>query len=648
MAKAAGATAAYCCYAGLDCRAVPIKNGDGTALVAIVGRTFVKSENYRRAATRAASGDWQKFPPTEFFENVLFSNSVADLNQAAVSLENLSDAEKSDLFAVVRQNQNGESAMNETSEIKAEKSENASQSAEAAKLIERFQKAGKTEATFNNFSRSGSEEAQEIAEWRSLFGSLLDLNYKKACISILQFLAKRYKLQSLGWLERRANHFEVVLASGNLRNRQMQFSIPADNPRLLDAVRKEVSVELRERAVGQTRARTIQLFPVAVGGETRSGLLVGDADLDVERQRRITRFCQTVASELEILRLREELSRRGWLTRAVQKFNDNVRDIDSENFWLNLARISAELMKAGRSSLMIFDEKSASLIVKAAIGLTAETIKKETATLGARVAAGVLHDGKPLVVRNVENTEMKSAPLDWQYKSKSFISYPIEIGGRKIGVLNLTDKAGGEDYNESDLDLLDAIVPQLAVLIDRADLKHKAGEFQQLSVTDALTGLLNRRYLEERLTEEIKRSNRYGFPMSFMMIDVDDFKSYNDNFSHPEGDKALKLVADCLRETLRGADIAARYGGEEFSILLPQTSSAEAQIIAERIREGVDSADFPNRKVTVSIGVASCSPLVATSAGIIQAADDALYEAKRRGRNNVQVYENLRRGNLRQ
>ncbi len=645
MAEEAGKTAAYRCYAGLDCRAVPVKNGGEIELVAIIGRTFTKSENYRKATTRAASGDWQQFPASEFFENVLFSASVADLETAAKNLENLSEEEKAELFEIANQ----KTDKSRTSEIPAElKAEEKSQSEEVSGLVEKFHKAAKVEIVSNTFTRKNAEEAEEIAEWRSLFGSLLDLDYKKACAAILQFLGTRYNLHSLAWLERRDNHFEVVLAGGKLKNRQMQLGIPADSARLLDAVKKEISIELRERKSKQNKVetQTIRLFPVAVGGEIRSGLLAGDSSIDENKQRHIARFCRTVASELEILRLREELTRRGWLTRAVQKFNESVRKIDSDDFWLNLAQISAELMRAERSSLMIFDEKSDSLIVKAAIGLTAETIKNEKTTIGARVAAHVLHDGKPLVVRDIEKTVIKSAPLEWKYKSKSFISYPIEIGGRKIGVLNLTDKTGGEDYNEFDLDLLHAIVPQLAVLIDRADLKHKAGEFQQLSVTDSLTGLLNRRYLEERLTEEIKRSNRHGFPMSFMMIDVDDFKSYNDSFSHPEGDKALKLVARYLKETLRGADIAARYGGEEFSILLPQTTSGEAQIIAERVRQRVDSGDFPNRKVTISVGVASCSPLVGTSADIIRAADNALYEAKRRGRNNVQVFENLENGHL--
>jgi diguanylate cyclase (GGDEF)-like protein len=101
------------------------------------------------------------------------------------------------------------------------------------------------------------------------------------------------------------------------------------------------------------------------------------------------------------------------------------------------------------------------------------------------------------------------------------------------------------------------------------------------------------------------------------------------------------MVAQAMSETLRDADVAARYGGEEFSILLPQTTSDDAQAIAERIRKKIEVTDFPNRNVTVSIGIASCSPELCTPTEIIKAADMALYEAKRQGRNNVQIYENL-------
>ena len=141
--------------------------------------------------------------------------------------------------------------------------------------------------------------------------------------------------------------------------------------------------------------------------------------------------------------------------------------------------------------------------------------------------------------------------------------------------------------------------------------------------------------------EEVKRSNRHGYPMSFIMLDVDHFKSYNDNFGHPAGDEALKLVANVIRDTLRGADVAARFGGEEFAILLPQTTDDEAAMIAERIRSNIEHAKFPHRAVTVSIGVASCSSELCSVKGLIQAADDALYDAKHKGRNSVRLFADM-------
>jgi diguanylate cyclase (GGDEF)-like protein len=134
------------------------------------------------------------------------------------------------------------------------------------------------------------------------------------------------------------------------------------------------------------------------------------------------------------------------------------------------------------------------------------------------------------------------------------------------------------------------------------------------------------------------RSKRHRFSLSLMMLDVDDFKAYNDKYGHPAGDSALKAVADILKETLRGADVAARYGGEEFAILLPQTSSEEAAQIAERIRKKIERTEFPERKVTASIGIASCSNEVDTPRDLISAADVALYAAKNHGRNNVQIF----------
>ncbi|HWS56700.1 MAG TPA: sensor domain-containing diguanylate cyclase, partial [Pyrinomonadaceae bacterium] len=214
-----------------------------------------------------------------------------------------------------------------------------------------------------------------------------------------------------------------------------------------------------------------------------------------------------------------------------------------------------------------------------------------------------------------------------------------------VGVLNVTDKAGGGSYDEVDLNLLEMIAPQMALAIDRAEWHRKATQFQLLSITDPLTGLVNRRYLEERLSEELERSKRHRFAMSFMMVDIDDFKNYNDRHGHQAGDLALEMTAQCLKTALRSADVAARYGGEEFSILLPQTGLAEARVIGERIRRRVERTHFPHGKsqphgaVTVSLGVSAFGPDHDTPASVINAADQALYAAKSRGKNCVEIFE---------
>ncbi len=631
MAHEGGKAVPYRCYAGLNCVAVPFE-AEEKLLVAIVGRTFLKAEKYREATERAIDGDWKQFPPSEFFENVLLSSSAQNIGQIAKEIENLSGEEKNLILGF-------KESTNSTNEVLPVRTETG-ETAETGKMIEHFQK---TEYA-DEIVRRNKRESEELYAWRKLFGSLLALNYRQACAAVLRFISEHYKLESLAWLELRENNLEKVLASGRLKNQPLNIGVPANDKRILKAARGENALELREKNKSGD-SKTIRLFPIAVGNQVRSALIVGDGIADKRTERFIAKFSHNVASELEILRLREELSRKVWIESSVKKFNDSLESIDSEEFLVNLLQNLAELLNAERGSLLCYDLKTDSLKIKTAIGKNADKLKTIKENVGSRAALKVLHNARPLLAQNAELVLNMPAPTDRNYKTNSFIGFPVSIGKRKIGVLNFTDKTGKKNFDEFDLELLKSLSSQIAVAIDRAGLKHEAGELRQLSVTDPLTGLLNRRYLEERLAEEIKRSNRYGYPMSFLMIDVDEFKSYNDKFTHPEGDKALKLVAENLRATLRGADVAARYGGEEFSILLPQTTSEEAEIIAERIRQKVYTTKFPNRQVTVSIGVASSSLALNSVENLISAADKALYEAKNRGRNNVQIFENMNSAN---
>lgn len=166
-------------------------------------------------------------------------------------------------------------------------------------------------------------------------------------------------------------------------------------------------------------------------------------------------------------------------------------------------------------------------------------------------------------------------------------------------------------------------------------LRRKNEELERLSVTDGLTGLYNRRRLMETLNDEARRSQRLKHTFAVLMVDVDHFKKYNDSFGHQAGDTVLTRVAGLLREATREVDFVARYGGEEFLVLLPETGISEALDIAERIRTRIAAEVFHGRHMTVSIGVAEF-PLHGENADqVVGAADEALYEAKREGRDKV-------------
>lgn len=175
------------------------------------------------------------------------------------------------------------------------------------------------------------------------------------------------------------------------------------------------------------------------------------------------------------------------------------------------------------------------------------------------------------------------------------------------------------------------------VIADSLEMQRK---YQRYATTDALTGLRNRGWLDDAFDREVKRSERDQLPLSLIMIDVDDFKQYNDRYGHLAGDQVLKVVADTIRRPLRPNDLVARFGGEEFAVLLPETTLKNARIIAERLRslvskarpEKIDEQRLP--EVTISLGIASRSP-GSTLSTMIAAADVAMYQAKRSGKDCI-------------
>jgi len=193
--------------------------------------------------------------------------------------------------------------------------------------------------------------------------------------------------------------------------------------------------------------------------------------------------------------------------------------------------------------------------------------------------------------------------------------------------------------------LLGAVFVQTVtrLTLSTAHAVQRVAALEHETITDALTGLRNRRFLDLRLAEEMSRAERYGTPISVMLLDIDHFKSVNDTCGHAIGDKVLVEVARIVRETVRKTDLAARYGGEEMAVIAPQTPLSTAVMLAERLRKNIEAKAAPavpetavlNRSITVSIGVAKSSVPPESASKLLWRADTALYQAKEGGRNKV-------------
>jgi diguanylate cyclase (GGDEF)-like protein len=353
-------------------------------------------------------------------------------------------------------------------------------------------------------------------------------------------------------------------------------------------------------------------------------------------------------AQLEIERLTDQLEIR---KRSIGQFYEFLRSIssslDSQRVYHSLLEKFSELMKAERSSLMILDQESNELALEAALGAGPKDASPIRLKLGDAIAGAVLASGTPLVVGDVDTDSRIPHDRPGRYKTKSFISYPITLGQRKVGVINLTDRLDGATYVNDDLMILEMMAPHLALIIDRTEWAKKAQTFQQMSLTDPLTSLPNRRYLQDRLFEEVERSKRYDTPLSFMIIDVDRFKSYNDVYGHTNADRVLVTTAQILRNSIRAIDMSARFAGDEFCIVLPETELGDAARIAERLRKAICETQYRTEQgqwmgeVTISTGISSFSGSRQTPLSIMETADRALYQAKTRGRNCVAVYEDV-------
>ncbi|NOY54111.1 MAG: diguanylate cyclase [Deltaproteobacteria bacterium] len=248
-------------------------------------------------------------------------------------------------------------------------------------------------------------------------------------------------------------------------------------------------------------------------------------------------------------------------------------------------------------------------------------------------------------VLNLQSEDLAEKITDLPFPAEEFhhlLTVPIMHLEAFNGLLILLNGGKHGPFSPQDEDLILTYTFQTGLAIENARLQEYT---RRLAITDGLTGLFNHREFQRRMEEEVRRCGRYGRCCSLLMLDIDHFKHFNDTYGHPVGDQVLSELAGILRKSTREMDAPARYGGEEFVVILPETEGEKAEIAAERIRKAIEGMKISPPgggtvlRITVSIGVAAYPEDAETREELIGHSDQALYIAKRSGRNRVCRYE---------
>jgi diguanylate cyclase (GGDEF)-like protein len=334
--------------------------------------------------------------------------------------------------------------------------------------------------------------------------------------------------------------------------------------------------------------------------------------------------------ELELLRRNKELTALNTISEDFIKSKDLDKVLDAVlDHILMITEIEI-------GWISIFDEETGGFMLKKYRGISQDVLREQIEGLWL-----ILTSNDPVfMIDLIENPDPRFNPLRGE-GVLLYIGVPLRLEDKILGIMNLASRKPRRIEFE-DIRLLSLIGNHLTLVIDKINLYE---ETNRLAITDGLTGIYNSRHFYKILEDEIARTDRYKNPFSLIIFDIDNFKIYNDTYGHQAGDDVLQEVASIMSLMARKVDIVARYGGEEFVILLPNTDKEEATVLAERIRKAIEG--HPCRtpfikggyQLTISGGIATYPADGRDSKSIMNAADQALYRAKEKGKNRVWAYE---------
>ncbi len=415
---------------------------------------------------------------------------------------------------------------------------------------------------------------------------------------------------------------------GQLVNRIIPEDRLADEMRLLDEVNDGGEIKHYQTVCKHKDGHLIPISLALSPIKNSFGNIIGISSIARDISERIE-------IEKKLKELNEEVVLERNKIRKVLGIEEHLNTIfDANKLFDFIVNKTMEVLEAGKCSLMIVDDDTRELCIKGHKGIEDKFIHSGEFKREGSVAGVIARECKPLLITDIEHDKRFLRKKGVSYKTKSFISAPIKLGGNVMGFINVADKKSKEGivFSGLDLKILCMLVRQVAVAMENAKLYR---DLTHLSITDPLTHLYNFRYFSKMLDHEIVRLKRHPErPLSLLMIDVDDFKSYNDTFGHLDGDTLLQKMGKAFEQSIRDVDIVCRYAGDEFVIILPDSDVSSAKIVAARIR-GTVAALSLKREVTVSIGVAQCTAHNTNRYELIQRADIELSKSKKAGKNMV-------------
>ncbi|MBI1849081.1 MAG: sensor domain-containing diguanylate cyclase [Planctomycetes bacterium] len=314
-----------------------------------------------------------------------------------------------------------------------------------------------------------------------------------------------------------------------------------------------------------------------------------------------------------------------------------------------MLRVALERTTATRGSLFVLEENGGSIYrCAAAVGISSDLVKAAQVRRGEGILGRIVERGEPLLVADVNRADIPRSSEPRSYRTVSFVSMPVRTADTVLAVLSVADREDGQAFSEGDMRSLADIAELAAPYVETA--RH-VKRVESLSTVDPLTGLFNRRHFDRCLEAETIRARRYGRNLTLVLLDIDDFKRYNDRFGYLAGDDVLKGVAEILKERFRQVDIVTRWGGEEFAVLLPETGKPQpaeagqpgsAPIhFADRVRRAVEQHVFPHAnetpagRITVSGGLAAFPTDTSDPRELVTLANRALRKAKDSGKNRI-------------